>query len=362
VVEEERKEEDGEERMKCLQPLVLDDQSLSLAVHVKKNIAMSRRRLREALRGNGRLVAVVALPFTCQNAVLRAAQKVQSYCQSHHLARNIEVVIRVDFSPSARQVIPGWKGLMADPHKNGTYDVLHGTNLTRCLLTNLISQGMAVGTESVDIISPQLMSDLICWSSIRSCSTESQIHRELASGLPCPVGFSTSASNLQIAMDAVKAASHPHTYLGVDPNGYAKIVSAPGNTCCNVLLQGTEKDLTCCNLEKISSTLTKAGISGNLTVDCLPVVCDEKTYNHLNDQIHLSNQIASCIKSGNTQITGVILHASVHEEVLRRSLQLEMPADMLIDVTPVCQMLSMMNEAKNDSVKSLTQAQSESHL
>jgi len=204
VEEEEREEEDEEERVRCVRSLVLDDQSLSLSVPVRKNIAMSRRRVREALRGNGRLVAVVALPYTCQHAVLRAAQKVQSYCQSHHLTRNIEVVIRVDFSPSSRQVIPGWKGLMADPHKNGTYDVLHGTNLTRSLLTNLINLGMAVGTESVDIISPQMMCDLISWSSIRSCSTESQIHRELASGMPCPVGFSTSASNLQIAMDPSK--------------------------------------------------------------------------------------------------------------------------------------------------------------
>jgi len=114
-------------------------------------------------------------------------------------------------------------------------------------------------------------------------------------------------------------------------------------------------------LEKISSTLTKAGISGYLTVDCLPVL-NEKTSNHQNDQIHLSNQIASCIKAGITQITGVLLHASVHEDVVCRSHQV--PSDLVIDINinQVCQMLSTLGEAKNELAKSQTQTQSESHL
>jgi 3-deoxy-7-phosphoheptulonate synthase len=157
--------------------------------------------------------------------------------QRQHYAQDLEIVMRVYFEKPRTTV--GWKGLINDPTLDNSFDINRGLKTARQVLLNINELGLPAGTEFLDMISPQYIADLVSWGAIGARTTESQVHRELASGLSCPVGFKNGTDgNLRIALDAIKAAAHPHHFLSVTKGGVSAIVSTGGNEDCHVILRG----------------------------------------------------------------------------------------------------------------------------
>ena len=149
----------------------------------------------------------------------------------------LEIVMRVYFEKPRTTV--GWKGLINDPDLDGSFDINKGLRIARELLLDINELGLPAGTEYLDMITPQYIADLVSWGAIGARTTESQVHRELASGLSCPVGFKNGTDgNIRIALDAIKAASQPHHFLSVTKGGHSAIVSTSGNEDCHIILRG----------------------------------------------------------------------------------------------------------------------------
>ncbi|HEY1295102.1 MAG TPA: 3-deoxy-7-phosphoheptulonate synthase [Chloroflexota bacterium] len=168
-------------------------------------------------------------------AALEYAQRLAALAQ--RLSDDVRMVMRVYFEKPRTTL--GWKGLINDPHLDGSYAVNQGLRLARQLLLDIISMGLPAGCEFLDPITPQFFADLVTWGAIGARTTESQVHRQLASGLSMPVGFKNGTSgDVQIALDAVRAAAHPHSFFGVTDQGLAGIVTTRGNLDCHVILRG----------------------------------------------------------------------------------------------------------------------------
>ncbi len=165
----------------------------------------------------------------------------------------------------------GWKGLINDPFLDDSFQINEGLRKARSLLLELADRGIPAGTEYLDLISPQYVADLIAWGAIGARTTESQCHRELASGLSCPVGFKNGTSgDVQIAIDAIGSASHPHHFLSVTKQGHSAIFQTAGNPDCHIILRGGHKHTNYDpeNVRDVSEKLEKAGLPQNIIIDC----------------------------------------------------------------------------------------------
>ena len=220
------------------------------------------------------------------------------------------IVMRVYFEKPRTTV--GWKGLINDPHLDGSFNINQGLRVARHLLLDVATMGIPAGCEFLDTISPQFFADLVAWGAIGARTTESQVHRELASGLSMPVGFKNGTDgSIQIAIDAIGAASHPHHFLSVTKQGISAIVTTSGNTDCHIILRGSNKGP---NYEKEAVTaatdmLVKSGLPPHLMVDC----------SHGNSSKDFSRQpivaadIADQIAAGNAAIAGVMIESNLIE-------------------------------------------------
>jgi 3-deoxy-7-phosphoheptulonate synthase len=185
------------------------------------------------------------------------------------LASDLLVVMRVYFEKPRTTV--GWKGLINDPRLDGSFAVNEGLRMARGLLLELARIGLPTGCEFLDTISPQYFADLVSWGAIGARTTESQVHRELASGLSVPVGFKNGTDgNVQIAIDAVAAASHPHCFLGVTKQGLSAIVVTRGNPDCHVILRGASAgpNYQSASVTKVTTALERAGLPPRVMIDC----------------------------------------------------------------------------------------------
>ena len=223
--------------------------------------------------------------------------------------KNILVIMRVYFE-KPRTVI-GWKGLINDPNLDNSFDINKGIKIARKLLINLAELGIPAGHEYLDLISPQYISDVICWGAIGARTTESQSHRELASGLSCPVGFKNGTNgSIQIAIDAIKAASKAHNFLSVTKEGKSAIFSTTGNKDCHIILRGGKKinyqqeDVT-----DVSNSLIKNELSNNIMIDASHANSQK---DHAKQKIVIKD-IASQISKGNNSICGVMLESNLVE-------------------------------------------------
>jgi len=223
--------------------------------------------------------------------------------------KNILVIMRVYFE-KPRTVI-GWKGLINDPNLDNSFDINKGIKIARKLLINLAELGIPAGHEYLDLISPQYISDVICWGAIGARTTESQSHRELASGLSCPVGFKNGTNgSIQIAIDAIKAASKAHNFLSVTKEGKSAIFSTTGNKDCHIILRGGKKinyqqeDVT-----DVSNLLIKNELSNNIMIDASHANSQK---DHAKQKIVIKD-IASQISKGNNSICGVMLESNLVE-------------------------------------------------
>jgi 3-deoxy-7-phosphoheptulonate synthase len=229
---------------------------------------------------------------------------------SEELAGDLLVVMRVYFEKPRTTV--GWKGLIDDPHLDGSHAIDEGLGLARRLLLDLAALGVPAGCEFLDPISPQYFSDAVAWGAIGARTTESQVHRQLASGLSMPVGFKNgTGGDVGVAVDAVRAASHPHSFLGVTKRGLAAIVVTRGNPDCHVILRGGKNGPNH-DAQSVRGTLERlrgAGLPARLMIDASHGN-SRKDHRH---QPLVAREISEQIASGEAGIVGVMLESFLVE-------------------------------------------------
>ena len=204
---------------------------------IAQTVANSRQAQHKILHGADDRLIVVMGPCSIHDtkAAMEYANKLKAKREQYK--DDLEIVMRVYFEKPRTTV--GWKGLINDPDLDGTFQINKGLRLAREVLLNVNALGLPAGTEFLDMITPQYIADLVSWGAIGARTTESQIHRELSSGLSCPVGFKNGTDgNVRIAVDAIKAAQHPHHFLSVTKEGRSAIVSTTGNEDCHIILRG----------------------------------------------------------------------------------------------------------------------------
>jgi 3-deoxy-7-phosphoheptulonate synthase len=230
------------------------------------------------------------------------------------VARELEddlcVVMRVYFEKPRTTV--GWKGLINDPYLDETYQINEGLRRARRLLCDIGSMGLACGTEFLDPITPQFIADLVAWGAIGARTTESQVHRQLASGLSMPIGFKNGTyGTVQLAVDAVVSAAHPHRFLGVTEQGLAAIVQTTGNPDCHVILRGgtSGPNYDAASVAKAGEALTKAGLRSSVLVDC----SHGNTSKDYRRQPEVALDVAKQVAGGSIGVFGVMLESFLTE-------------------------------------------------
>jgi 3-deoxy-7-phosphoheptulonate synthase len=268
-------------------------------------VASSRAVLHDILHGADDRLAVVIGPCSIHDpeAAMDYAQRLAAVRTA--LQDDLEIVMRVYFAKPRTTV--GWKGLINDPALDGSFRIDDGLRLARKLLRDINALGLPVGCEYLDIVAPQYVSDLVAWGAIGARTTESQVHRELASGLSCPIGFKNGTDGkVKIAIDAVKAASHPHHFLAVTKEGRSAIASTTGNQDCHVILRGGEwPNYDAANVAGVCGEMRKAGLNSSVMIDA----------SHANSGYDPENQpkvvdaIAQQLENGNRCIMGVMVES-----------------------------------------------------
>jgi 3-deoxy-7-phosphoheptulonate synthase len=246
------------------------------------------------------------------------------------LAADLKIVMRVYFEKPRTTV--GWKGFINDPDLNESHDINKGLRAARKLLLEINEMGMPAGTEYLDLISPQYFADLISWGAIGARTTESQSHRQLASGLSCPVGFKNGTDgNVRIAVDAIKAASAPHHFLSVTKGGHSAIISTNGNEDCHVILRGGKTpNYDAANVDAACQDLAKSGLAQRLMVD----------FSHANSskqyqkQMDVSTDISNQLSAGEDRIVGVMVESHINPG--RQDLNPGTPLDYGVSITDAC--------------------------
>jgi 3-deoxy-7-phosphoheptulonate synthase len=271
-------------------------------------IARTRDEIIRILKGeDDRLIAVVG-PCSVHDpaAALDYARRLQE--QAVAFAADLRIVMRVYFEKPRTTV--GWKGLINDPYLDGSFKVNEGLRLARRLLLDLVGLGLPSGCEFLDPITPQFISDLVSWGAIGARTTESQVHRELASGLSMPVGFKNGTEGgIQIAIDAVRAAAHPHRFLGVTEQGLAGIVATRGNPDCHIILRGgaSGPNHDAASVRKALASLRESRLAPRLLIDA----------SHGNSgkdylrQPAVAKEIAAQVAEGERGIVGVMIESFI---------------------------------------------------
>ncbi|MFT8229787.1 MAG: 3-deoxy-7-phosphoheptulonate synthase [Enterobacterales bacterium] len=226
-----------------------------------------------------------------------------------NLKNNLEIVMRT-YMEKPRTIL-GWKGLINDPYINNSFKINYGLNIARKLLIYINNIGLPVANEFLDVITPQYISDLISWGAIGARTTESQLHRELASGQLCTIGFKNNTNGeTKIAIDAIKAAKASHTFLSINKYGYIDIIKTTGNHNCHIILRGGEKpNYKSINIEKIKNQLLNNDLSTNIMIDCSHANSEKNFKN----QICVVDNICKQIINGEKSIIGVMIESNLIE-------------------------------------------------
>ena len=225
------------------------------------------------------------------------------------LKGELEIVMRVYFEKPRTTV--GWKGLINDPDLDGSYRINHGLRVARELLMQINDLGVPACCEFLDMITPQYIADFVAWGAIGARTTESQVHRELASGLSCPVGFKNGTDgSVKIATDAIKAAQQPHHFLSVTKGGHSAIVSTRGNEDCHIILRGGRApNYDAASVEAACIELAKAGLAQRLMIDASHANSEKK---HAN-QLKVARDIGAQLAAGESRIVGVMIESHLVE-------------------------------------------------
>jgi 3-deoxy-7-phosphoheptulonate synthase len=290
-----------------LPPIFLEEE-LPVTDNASRTVFEARRQIVDILNGSDDRLVVVVGPCSIHDPA--AAREYARLLKEAipELSKDLMIVMRVYFEKPRTTI--GWKGLINDPYFDESFRISDGLRIARRLLLDLAEMGVPAGTEYLDMISPQYVSDLVSWGAIGARTTESQVHRQLASGLSCPVGFKNGTSgNVQIAVEAILSASQPHTFLGTSETGQASILLTSGNPDCHIILRGG-RQVTNYDAASVASTaaqMEKVGVKPRIMIDC----------SHANSGKDHRKQGAVChsvseqIASGEHRIMGVMIESNL---------------------------------------------------
>ncbi len=297
------------EILPLIQPALLMH-DLPLGEQAAALVESSRRKAEAILSGRDDRLLVIAGPCSIhdRSSALEYGRLIAEASRRH--GAELEIFMRVYFEKPRTTV--GWKGLINDPHLNESYDINAGLREARGLLIELSNLGVAAATEFLDVITPQYIADVVSWGAIGARTTESQVHRQLSSGLSMPVGFKNGTDGgIQVALDAIQAAAGQHCFLSVTKDGVAAIVRTKGNPSCHVILRGGKAGTNYdhASIEGVVSQLKARGLPGSVMVDC-------SHGNSLKDyrrQPEVCSALATQISEGSRAITGVMIESHLVE-------------------------------------------------
>ena len=254
---------------KVVLPPVFLEEELPITEAASTTIFNARQEVSAILNGRDDRLIVLAGPCSIHDP--KAAREYASLLKGaiNEFSRDLRIVMRVYFEKPRTTI--GWKGLINDPNLDGTYRINDGLRLARHLLLDLAAMGVPTGTEFLDMISPQYIAGLVCWGAIGARTTESQVHRQLVSGVSCPVGFKNATSgDVQVAIDAVLSASYSHTFLGHTHHGQSAIFVTTGNPDCHIILRGGRSSVnyTASCVADAAAGMQKAGVAPRIMIDC----------------------------------------------------------------------------------------------
>jgi len=272
-------------------------------------VERSRQDIARVLHGQDDRLVVVVGPCSIHDHAQALEYAALLKAAADPLADALLVVMRTYFEKPRTTL--GWKGYINDPHLDGTFAVNVGLERARRLLLEIVEMGLPVGTEFLDLLSPQFISDLIAWGAIGARTTESASHRQLASGLSCPVGFKNGTDGgVKVAVDAMLAAAAPHAFMGMTKMGQAAIFETRGNRDCHVILRGGEQpNYGTASVEASCALLRKAGLREQLMID----VSHANSGKQHRRQIDVAAEIASRIAGGDRRINGVMIESHLEE-------------------------------------------------
>lgn len=272
-------------------------------------VAQARQTIHRILNAEDDRLLVIVGPCSIHDpeAALEYAALLRRAAEE--LTEDLFIVMRVYFEKPRTTV--GWKGLINDPDLNNSFHINKGLYLARKLLSDLADMGLPSGTEYLDLISPQYSADLVSWGAIGARTTESQTHRELTSGLSCPVGFKNATDgDIQVAVDAIRSASQPHHFLSVTKQGHSAIFETTGNEDCHIILRGGKHpNYDMFSVQDAEAMLTKAGLPALIMIDA----------SHANSrkiparQVDVTRDIATQVGRGNRSIFGLMLESNLVE-------------------------------------------------
>jgi 3-deoxy-7-phosphoheptulonate synthase len=270
-----------------------------------ETVYKTRQAIHRILHGADDRMLIIAGP--CSIHDVQAAKEYAGRLKEAKslLADDLLIVMRVYFEKPRTTV--GWKGLINDPNLDGSFNINQGLRIGRQLLLDLNEMGMPAGCEFLDMITPQYIADLVSWGAIGARTTESQVHRELASGLSCPVGFKNGTDgNVKIALDAIRAACAPHHFLSVTKGGHSAIVSTTGNEDCHLILRGGSRpNFDAESVDGAARSLAAAGIPARIMID----------FSHGNSgkepekQLDVGHAVAAQVAQGDARILGVMIES-----------------------------------------------------
>lgn len=303
-------------RIKSIKPLIPPQilvEEYPLSLQAAQTVAYGRKATEEIVKQEDDRLLVVVGPCSIHDvrSGLEYARKLAQYADE--AKEDLHIVMRVYFEKPRTTV--GWKGLINDPNLNGSFQINKGLRLARGFLLEVNNLGLPAGTEFLDTISPQYTADLISWGAIGARTTESQVHRELSSGLSMPIGFKNGTDgSISIAVDAIKAASSEHVFLSVTKQGISAIVETNGNDACHVILRGanTGPNYSPEHVAAVSSKLTAAKLPPRIMIDCSHGNSEKKHENQINVVHSIASQLAAGDENG-CNIFGVMIESNLVE-------------------------------------------------
>jgi len=281
---------------------------LPISDDASRLIFSARKQISEILHGTDPRLLVVVGPCSIHDpkAAIEYAQQLAAIAAE--LSERLYIIMRVYFEKPRTTV--GWKGLINDPHLDNSFDINNGLRIARGVLLDIAKAGLGSGTEYLDPISPQYVGDLVSWGAIGARTTESQVHRQLASGLSCPMGFKNSTDgSIQVAVDAIKSAAHPHIFLSVTKQGHSAIFSTSGNDDCHIILRGGggKPNFDNPSVHYASRLLEQVGLTNRVMID-MSHANSEKDHNK---QIKVCENICDQLKDGEPRVFGVMIESNL---------------------------------------------------
>jgi len=320
-------------RIAAVRPLVtpaLLEEAIPASAANLALVEQSRAALANVLQGKDDRLVVVVGPCSIHDHDQAIAYANQLKAATDPLAADLLVVMRVYFEKPRTTV--GWKGYINDPHLDGTFAMNEGLRMARQLLCDILELGLPVATEFLDLLSPQFISDLVTWGAIGARTTESQSHRQLASGLSCPVGFKNGTDGgVKVAADAVVAARAPHAFMGMTKMGQAAIFETRGNADVHIILRGGKApNYAKADVDAACAVLEQSGIKPKVMID----VSHANSSKQHQKQIEVTHDVAYQVAAGDQRIFGLMIESHLKEG--RQDLKTGQPLAYGVSITDAC--------------------------